>query len=93
MSNSKLIFLTARPKKQTDSTNSILKYYKFNKYKVLYAGSEPKGKYLIENMDQLNTFNKIIYVDDLEENLNSVIYNLKKQDLQIPTQIYKFVLT
>jgi hypothetical protein len=91
-SGSKIIFLTARPNEQSESTDLILKYYKLNKYNVLYAGSEPKGEYLITNLPQIYKYEKIIFIDDLDANLNSVTYSLKKQNIQIPIQVYKFLI-
>lgn len=91
--NSKLIFLTARDFKQYESTDIILKHYNLDQYDVLYSGSQPKGKFLIENMDKLNSYNKIIFIDDLEENLNSVYYTISHTYPDIKLLNYKFLLT
>jgi hypothetical protein len=84
-SESKIIFLTARTKSQQVATRIILSKYKIH-YPVLYAGFVPKGEYLL-NTD-FEIFKKIIFVDDLDENL----YSVKQiEDLiQIPIQTFKF---
>jgi hypothetical protein len=89
-SESKIIFLTSRTRSQQVATRIILFKYKI-KYPVLYAGYTSKGEYLIEtNMVNLNNFNKIIVVDDLTENLDSVVHTLSKKQITIPVQTFKF---
>jgi hypothetical protein len=91
-SGSTLIFLTARPESQSIPTKKILMYYKLDKFKILYSGSNPKGKFLISKLPQINKFDKIIFIDDLEKNLNSVKSSLAKLELSIPILTYKFVI-
>ncbi len=87
---SKIIFLTSRTRSQQVATRIILFKYKI-KYPVLYAGFIPKGDYLIEtNMVNLNNFNKIVFIDDLTENLDSVLHTLNKNQFTIPVQTFKF---
>jgi len=90
-SESRIIFLTSRTRSQQVATRIILFKYKM-KYPVLYAGFTPKGEYLIQtNLIELNNFNKIVFVDDLTENLDSVVDTLNKNRFTIPVQTFKFV--
>lgn len=87
-SESKIIFLTSRTKSQQVATRIILSRYKIH-YPVLYAGSIPKGEYLLNtNQINLSDWSKIIFVDDLEQNIESV-KQIKGRG-SIPIQTFKF---
>jgi hypothetical protein len=91
--NSQLIFLTSRPRSQQLPTRRILSHYKLSNYLVLYAGSKSKGEYLIENLSQISLFDKIIFIDDLEVNLNSVVDSIKRSNILVPILTYKYSIT
>ncbi len=86
-SESKIIYLTARTRSQQIATRIILSIYKIV-YPVLYAGSIPKGEYLLNSYIKLDKFNKIIFVDDLDKNLESVLQIQAK--IPVPIQTFKF---
>ncbi len=87
LTNSETIFLTARTRSQQVATRTILSKYKIF-YPVLYAGNIPKGEYLIDSNVKLDKFTKIICIDDLDKNLDSIIQI--KDKIQIPIQTFKF---
>jgi len=72
-SNSKLIFVTARDLEAKNFTHNNLKKLKVNykKYPVFFSALTPKGEFIKHNFN-LSSFNKIIFIDDLEYNINSV---------------------
>ena len=59
----------------------------------MYAGSKSKGEYLIENLPQVSSFDRIIFIDDLEVNLNSVINSIKKSNISVPVLTYKYSIS
>ena len=86
--NSKLTFLTARHKDYSKGTNRHLTQIGLScdDFEIHYAGTNmTKGEY-IQNYINLTEWDDIIFIDDSENNINSVI-NLHPQ-----IRCYKFVI-
>lgn len=88
INNSKLVFLTARNKDYSKGTKKHLTQIGLNcdEFDIHYTGSIiTKGEY-IQNFINLNEWNDVIFIDDSENNINSVI-NLHPQ-----IRCYKFII-
>jgi Protein of unknown function (DUF2608) len=71
--NSTLIFITARNPVFEQITNEHFKHLNIDnlKYQIHYLAGISKGEY-IKNKIKLESYNKVIFIDDLEKNIKSV---------------------
>lgn len=69
--NSRIIFVTARTSELVDVTIKHLYHIGITNPDVHYVGDMPKGDY-IKNAISFTDFDNIIFIDDLEQNINSV---------------------
>lgn len=71
--DSELIFVTARRNDLIEITNEHLSYININNfnYKIYHIGDIPKGKFIKTNI-QIDSYNSVIFIDDLITNLESV---------------------
>ncbi len=79
ITGSTLIFITSRNIKLNEITiNNFMSagFYDILKYKIIYTNGESKSTY-IKNILEENNYNKIIFMDDLEENINDVSMNIE----------------
>jgi hypothetical protein len=87
--NNEICFLTARPgySSNIEFTSNNFKSINldYNKFKVYYSHTIPKGEFIQSNID-LSRYTNIIFIDDLEHNLLNV-----KSIFGNKIQCYKFV--
>jgi predicted ferric reductase len=76
ITNSKLIFITARRSTFAQITYNQFKLLDIDKnvYPIFFCGETPKSKIVKKNIN-LNNFSNIIFIDDLKYNL----YHMKKE--------------
>jgi hypothetical protein len=90
LGGSKLIFITARQIELEHITILNFNHLQFDvtKYQVHYIGHVPKGEYIKLNICNENClgYNKIIFIDDIDYNIQSVKDNLLFCNLEC----YKF---
>ena len=72
--DSKLIFITARPKKLRQLTINQLEMLDIdtNECPVYLVGDNPKGKYIKKNIE-LSGFKNVVFIDDFIKNIDNVI--------------------
>lgn len=78
--NSKLIFVTARHKGSEKFTKNNFTSLNLNyeHFTVHYCDGIPKGEY-IKNHIAIKNYSKIIFIDDLQENIDNVLNHLQNK--------------
>jgi hypothetical protein len=86
--NSNIIFVTARLPTLIDTTNQHLKFININpdkyNFNIYHIGDKPKGEFL-KSYIKNNNYDNIVFIDDLDYNLQSVYENLGEK-----VCLYKF---
>jgi hypothetical protein len=80
--NSTLCFLTAR-----ENTKKIKNFTKmdFDDFQIYFCGKIPKGEFILKNINH-TFFNEIIFIDDLDQNIENV-----KNIFGSKIKCYKFI--
>lgn len=88
LNNSDIIFLTARNKRVEEITRYHVSQIIHQNFPIYFAGGRSKGKILKNILNKYNytKYNHIYFIDDLEENCESVENELPN----IKTYLYKF---
>lgn len=88
--DSQLCFLTARVNTKQNIKFTKMDFYdlglNYDDYTVYHCGSIPKGTFIQENI-KCSSFNEVIFIDDLDKNIESV-----KNIFKGKIKCYKFIL-
>lgn len=87
MLNGKIIFVTARGVNSHEFTRKNFEQVglDYDQFEVHFTNANPKGEYIKNNIP-LDGYNEIVFIDDLDENINNVNNHLPQ------IQPYKFVM-
>jgi hydroxymethylpyrimidine pyrophosphatase-like HAD family hydrolase len=74
--NSEIHFITARNPNFSDITNKHMNYFNLSHIKIHFLNGKSKGNYINNNWN-LESYNKIIFIDDSLSNISDVLSKVK----------------